>query len=134
MTTLVAKTRVKYGSKITARDVRGAVAHVEGTTTAMPGETFEVDAETAKRYLADGVAITQADARASKRDEMTAEEKLQEAAEEARAAGLNVDLTIGGPGTPDLAAHREHQAEEDAAIEQAKKDNPAPKQPRGGSR
>ena len=133
MATWVAKTRIKFGSKVTSRDARG-VATTEPGTSVMPGETFEVDAETAKRFLEDGTAMTQADARASKRDEMTAEEKLQEAAEEARAAGLNVDLTIGGPGTPDLTAHREHQAEEDATIEQAKKDLPAPKQPRGGSR
>lgn len=134
MPTLVAKTLVKHGSKVTARDVRGAVAHVEGTTIVRPGETFDVDRETAERYIAEGVAMTQADARASKRDEMTAEEKLREAEEEARAAGLNVSVTIGAPGTPDLAAHREAQDEEDATIEQAKKDLPAPKQPRGGSR
>ncbi len=65
MTTLIAQTRIKWQGRVV-----------------LPGATFETDPETAKRYLAEDVAITPTEARAAQRKGMTAEEKLREAEEE----------------------------------------------------
>jgi nucleotide-binding universal stress UspA family protein len=121
MATLIAKTRIKFGSKVLSRDARG-VALTEAGTSVAPGESFEVDEKTAKQMLEDGSAITQADARAKDRDSMTAEQKLQEAADEARAAGLTVSVTVGSPSPSaaiEQAAHREAQERETAAVKEA---------------
>lgn len=133
MATLVAKTRIKFGSKGRPGPL-GQVLGYEAGTTVMPGEEFEADAETAKQLLADGSAVKRSDARAEERDAMSAEERLHEAAEEARAAGLNVSITIEAPGTPDLAAHRENQEEEEAAVAEAKANEPKPAARKKGGR
>jgi len=133
MPTLVAKTRIKFGSKGRAGPF-GQVLSFEAGTTVAPGETFTAEGDLAKQLLADGSAMTQADSRAESRDAMSAEAKLREAEEEARAAGLNVSVTIGatGPGPDAAAVHREQQEAEEAAVEQAEKDQKKPT--RGGSR
>lgn len=122
MPTLIAKSRLKFGSKATVSPRDGRVETLVRGTSVMPGETFEADAETSKQFLLDGTAVTQADARAETRDTMSAEQKLREAEEEARAAGLDVTVSIGA-GSPnrESAVHRENQAEEEAAVAEATK-------------
>lgn len=119
MPTLVAKTRLKFGSKVATRALDGRVTHVEGTKNIAPGETFEADADTAKQMIADGSAMTQADERAKGRDSMSAEAKLREAVEEANAAGLIASVSIGAPADIAAAVHREKQEAETAAVEEA---------------
>lgn len=134
MPTLVAKTRIKFGSKGRPGPF-GQVLSYEAGTTVAPGETFTAEGDLAKQLLADGSAMTQADARAETRDAMSAEAKLREAEQEARDAGLNVSVTIGatGPGPDAAAAHRAQQEAEEAAVKDATKDEKKPAA-RGGSR
>lgn len=93
MATLVAKSHIKFGSKVIEGYGQGRPTRTVAGKRVAPGETFEVDTEMAKQFLESGVAITTAEARAEQRERISTEERLraaeeEEKEEEAREAGL----------------------------------------------
>lgn len=118
MPTLVARTRVKFGSKAGSSGPIGFTVATRGRMIE-PGAVFEVDdVQLAKRLISDGAAMTRATALEEARGisnrgepipdvyrEVAAEahvavtpaERLNAAANEARAAGLDVRIEIGQP-------------------------------------
>lgn len=126
MAKLVAKSHIKFGSKVVEVDGQGRPSRTIPGTRVAPGETFEADTDMAKRFLENGTAITAAEARAEERERMSAEERLREAEEEAREAGLDVSITTGAEDRS-LAAHREQQEDEEAAVEEAQRSAAKPK-------
>lgn len=121
--TLVAKTRVKFGGEghmdRNLGFVRTALA-----TEVEPGESFEIDADTAEDLIASGAALTPEAHKAEQRESMTSEEKIEEMRAQIAEHDTKKKAKEGDSMAINENAHLEAQRREDEAIKTAQAKSP----------
>lgn len=119
-TTLVAKTRVKFGGE-GHMDPRVGFVRTEAATEIEPGDEFEIDGETGADLVAAGAAMTRSDYDAEQKSMKTNAERAEELRAEIGNSEIAEKARAGDSVAINSNAHLDRQKKEDAAVEAAQK-------------
>lgn len=119
-TTLVAKTRVKFGGEGRMDPKLGFIRTADATTVE-PGKTFEIDADTAEELIRVGAAMSPVDYEAEQRASKTTEDRIEEMRAEVGKADTAKKAREGDSQAINSQAHLAAQDREETEIAEAQK-------------